>query len=346
MRSRHFLFFAVIGAIAQAGCFLVAGDDSVKGSNDDAGATDSGTDRWLVVDAGADADRPAVPGVVLFAGDGPEFFQDTWQFDGTTWNEDTPATTSPPVRYGHRLAALNGKVILFGGQGLDGFLDDTWSWDGKTWTQLDAPGPRARANMGMTTYQGKILMYGGDGDTSDVGTETWQFDGTSWTQLAMSGPNPGNCIGPAMTALGDKVVLYGGVGAANHTWTWNGTAWNDEGISPIGDRCFMQMAALGDKAYLFGGEQDANDIHDDTWMWNGSTWTQLQISGPPARFQYGMTTYSGKIFLFGGDAPVGADNPFLGDTWSFDGSTWTSVGNAGSGPAGRYPYTLASLLLP
>ncbi|MGH7281831.1 MAG: Kelch repeat-containing protein, partial [Polyangiaceae bacterium] len=212
MRSRPFLFSAFLAAvaIAQPACFLVSNDDDVASSNDsdagDAGSQDAAIDRSVFVDA----DKPALPGVVLFAGDGPQFFQDTWQFDGALWNEDTPATTSPPVRYGHRLAALNGKVILFGGQGLSGYLDDTWSWDGKAWTQLNAPGPHARANQGMTTYNGKILMYGGDGDTADVGTETWEFDGTSWTQLDLTGANPGNCIGPAMTTLGDSLVLYGG----------------------------------------------------------------------------------------------------------------------------------------
>ena len=56
--------------------------------------------------------------VVLFGGDGSSGdLGDTWTWNGTTWTEQTPAT-SPPARESATMAydAATGTVVLFGGQ--------------------------------------------------------------------------------------------------------------------------------------------------------------------------------------------------------------------------------------
>ena len=57
--------------------------------------------------------------VVLFGGYGDSGgLADTWEWDGSTWVERTPAT-SPPARSGHAMAydSQRGRVVLFGGYG-------------------------------------------------------------------------------------------------------------------------------------------------------------------------------------------------------------------------------------
>ena len=61
---------------------------------------------------------------------------DTWEWDGTTWNERTPST-APPARIGAAMAYDAARVVavLFGGIAATGPLGDTWEWDGTNWTQ-------------------------------------------------------------------------------------------------------------------------------------------------------------------------------------------------------------------
>ena len=60
---------------------------------------------------------PATGTVVLFGGTGHgALLGDTWTWNGTTWTQQTPAT-SPPARESASMAydAATGTVVLFGG---------------------------------------------------------------------------------------------------------------------------------------------------------------------------------------------------------------------------------------
>lgn len=57
---------------------------------------------------------------------------DTWLFDGATWTKAVVAQ-APPARSNHAMAAINGKVVLFGGQ-TPSTVGDTWVFDGTGWT--------------------------------------------------------------------------------------------------------------------------------------------------------------------------------------------------------------------
>src|ERR1019366_5227168 len=100
-----------------------------------------GTDASDAASSSADAadanPTPLTSAVLLFAGDGPQFFGDTWEWDGKRWLAWN--VTAPSARYDHATAALNGKIVLFGGMGVAGYLGDTWEWDGSTWTERKVP---------------------------------------------------------------------------------------------------------------------------------------------------------------------------------------------------------------
>src|SRR5215471_18575551 len=80
---------------------------------------------------------PAHRVVVLFGGGvtGSDAFNDTWIWDGTTWQDRSP-TVSPFPRRAPRLAydSARGSVFLFGGNGAT-TPPDQWTWDGTLWTQ-------------------------------------------------------------------------------------------------------------------------------------------------------------------------------------------------------------------
>jgi len=126
---------------------------------------------------------------------------DTWTFDGTSWTQ--AATVGPTGDPGglsdsrgfQAMAALGSKVFLFGGeQDANHILNDTWAWDGTSWKQVTtANPPPARFHAGMTTYQDKIVMFGGASAVPNgpgFYDDTWTFDGTTWTEVATSGPSP------------------------------------------------------------------------------------------------------------------------------------------------------------
>jgi N-acetylneuraminic acid mutarotase len=293
---------------------------------------------------------------VLFGGDGPTFFTDTWEWDGTRWLERNVA--GPPPRYDHAMAGLGGKVILFGGQGESGTLGDTWQWDGTSWTQLNVPGPTPRFGHQMTTLGNKIVLFGGTTATTGDVCDTWEFDGTSWTATGASLTTGLHCVGHSIAALNGLVYLFGGIGAESDTWAYDGTSWKQvASTGPVG-RAWAAMATTQwccteqpppPSVILFGGQVNANDILSDTWQWDGTKWTQLVASGlanqPPPRWDPGIAMFQGPpgqggLVLFGGAQAV-PPGGWLGDTWVLQtpGGLWTQA-NVPSPPA-RQVYTMA-----
>src|SRR4029079_10146722 len=122
--------------------------------------------RWGAVAA-------AVSGrVVLFGGEdsGGAYANDAWDWNGSIWTQEHPAT-SPPPRVAPSLAAVDGKLVLFGGAMIDHSmgptaLGDTWAWSGGNWTvQRPARSPLHRSAAAMAALGGRVMMFGGDDGT-------------------------------------------------------------------------------------------------------------------------------------------------------------------------------------
>jgi hypothetical protein len=73
----------------------------------------------------------ATGNIVLFGGANPrgDPLGGTWVWDGSTWTEQSPAT-SPPARIDAAMAydGATGNVVLFGGQFISQLFNDTWTW--------------------------------------------------------------------------------------------------------------------------------------------------------------------------------------------------------------------------
>jgi hypothetical protein len=237
--------------------------------------------------------------VVLFGGYANlTVLGDTWEWDGSAWSQ--VATSGPPARAYATMAEHDGKVVLFGGEGLSGqLLSDTWEWDGTAWTQMNVAGPPARYVAAMASFLGKAILMGGQGDVHQVYGDTWQWDGATWTALQPNGPPE---YQHGMARVGCDLVVSGFSPSLifdntyrNNTQIWNGTTWSPlpAELAPS-ERQWPAMAPTLAGALLFGGYDNTSPtgaVDGDTWLWDGTTWAQVAQSGPPGRMLAGMASY-------------------------------------------------------
>lgn len=130
--------------------------------------------------------------VVLFGGisrANGSVLNDTWEWDGSSWNDVTPPTgMSPGARKSGRVAydSTRKRVLLFGGFVGNSIvsltlLSDLWAWDGSTWVEITpAISPPGRSSMGLAydEQRDELLMFGGAGTAlsrASVFSDTWTF---------------------------------------------------------------------------------------------------------------------------------------------------------------------------
>jgi hypothetical protein len=271
--------------------------------------------------------------VVVFGGfDGPANGEDweradTWEFDGSTWTEVTPAST-PPARTGGAAAfdAARGVVVLFGGiRNLPPpRLADTWEYDGTTWNEVTpatSPTPRVGHCMTYDEARHRVVLFSGDSGPAD----TWEYDGTTWTETTPSTSPPARGMyALAYDAKHERVILFGGGDGSrslNDTWAYDGSAWEELTLAASPPARFghaLVYDAARERIVLFGG-YDGSRYLNDTWELDGSTWTEITgVTSPSARSHHGMVYDATleRVVLFGGDEDVGTLQ-IQNDTWVY-----------------------------
>jgi hypothetical protein len=276
--------------------------------------------------------------VVLFGGHVTSGFSvvrydDTWEWDGSTWQARTPANRPGPLS-GHRLAfdVGRGVAVMFGANQVQGA--ETWEYDGVTWVQRVGAMPPARAFPGLAhdSARGRTVLWGGtSGPALD---DVWEWDGASWLPRAQV-RLPSYRVAPATaySASRDRLVLFGGYDGGTssaETWEWDGSTWARmaPSTSPPG-RYQHSMWADGVDVFAFGGGLPGAPNGNDTWRYDGATWTPMaSVVRPPVRHAAAVAfdPTSGGALLFGGTQP-GALLTHFGDTWrwSAGGSGWSLV---------------------
>jgi Dockerin type I domain len=123
--------------------------------------------------------------LILFGGEGngpngPQYFNDTWAWDGSKW-EHLQLSTSPPPLHAASMSfdPLIGGLVLSAGQGAGpgtfGTYSDSWLWDGTTWTLLQpttVPPPRYFASLAYDPTAASLVLFGGGGDDGYL-DDTW-----------------------------------------------------------------------------------------------------------------------------------------------------------------------------
>ncbi|MFZ3262496.1 MAG: choice-of-anchor D domain-containing protein [Terriglobales bacterium] len=167
---------------------------------------------------------------VLFGGyAGGTTFRDTWIWNGSTWNQQSPGNP-PPARYLHSMVfdSTHNQVLMFGGiSGSGDYMYDTWTWDGMNWTQLSPanhPSPRCAFAMVYDTVHGRVVLSDGL-NSSGALNDTWAWDGVNWTELTPA-TSPTSRYGAAAAFVNSPVaqfLLFGGNNGTanlNDTWVW------------------------------------------------------------------------------------------------------------------------------
>jgi hypothetical protein len=273
--------------------------------------------------------------VLLYGGDGAD---DTWEWDGNTWIQRSPATR-PGNRFEHAMAfdSARGRVVLFGGLGPG--PAETWEWDGNNWAVRAYSGPARKDHaMAYDSVRGRVVLFGGNHGYpyTELLADTWEWDGNSWVERTPA-TSPPPLSGPCMVfdSARGRMVL-----PVDVVWEWDGNAWTHRPFTtpPARREHALAYDAARGRVVLFGGS--GLKAFADTWEWDGNSWTQrFPPTSPPARVAHAMVYDSirKRIVLFGGaDTPRHLENgteTTFADTWEWDGSTWILRTPATSPPA-------------
>jgi hypothetical protein len=272
--------------------------------------------------------------VVLFGGwsDQGKLLDDTWEYDGTTWQKIYP-TISPSARADHSIVYDDSResILLFGGTTTgEGFTNHIWEYDGKEWLLLGMQPHLSARHSSAIAYmpnEHSVILFGGYGPGGQL-WDTWQLSDNSWKELEIEPPTSGVASTlPQMVynSANNSIIFHSFVG---HTFSFDGQSWSEsEEItsqdSSVGVIWGFRLAydSRRNVIVLFGGEQ--TDNRNDTWEHDGGKWYQPSVaSQPPSRLYHAMVydEARGVVVLFGGFA---ADETYLNDTWEYDGVTWT-----------------------
>jgi len=116
---------------------------------------------------------------VLFGGvDGSTQLDDTWEFDGQTWQLVGRGELPPRIWPAMAYDSARGVVVMHGGRNQAKVLDDLWEWDGNQWTRLPitgGPSPRFGHAMVFDSVRDVLVLYGGrDANNIDL-DDTWEL---------------------------------------------------------------------------------------------------------------------------------------------------------------------------
>ncbi len=285
--------------------------------------------------------------LVLFGGQGNQFFGDTWSWNGASWSQvDAGDAVNPPPRQAAAMATACGYAVLVGGTGPlpnDGgspIKGDAWLWNGSLW-QPAAPPPTARSAGAAATLGFTLYLFGGEGpggiDPTESGLLTW--DGIAWSTPPQSSPlGPAPRVFPVVVSVEGGLLVFGGQDAYGDafpdTWLLNATSWQelDDGGADSGPALGAAGATSvgGSSVVMFGGLDENYDTLGDTWLWNGGAWSKVPADGgPPPRAYPAMGTLNGQVVMFGGQDE---NSHPLGDTWLWDGGSWVRGPDAGPLP--------------
>ncbi len=160
--------------------------------------------------------------VVLYGGyAGPDAMEDTWTWDGTSWQRvGTAAAPHPSPRTGHGMAfdAKRGRLVLHGRSGpfIVGNVGqpnraptDTWEWDGSAWTKAPRSGEGSVTSDGPYTLpmaydatRGVVLRVDVVGARYGQTFTLLEWTGSAWTSTS------GSAKGPAVDVA--SAPSYGG----------------------------------------------------------------------------------------------------------------------------------------
>jgi len=229
---------------------------------------------------------------------------DTWEYDGTTWLQRTPAT-SPANRLSMSMVydSARARTVLFGGYEYPStYRNDTWEWNGTNWTQIqtaNAPSPRLGFMLAYDESRGMAVGFGG-GNASQLLGDTWTYDGTNWTQkFPTTSPSARWSSSFAYDGSCGNATLFGGADVLfaliyNDIWQWDGANWIQIPSAGISNRQGLDMIYDPSSRRLvgFGGARPNVPHSQETWQLNGGCDRTMSVIDPPLLGRNAVFNYS------------------------------------------------------
>lgn len=120
---------------------------------------------------------PKGGGVLLFAGNNSIYYDDTWRWDGSAWQQLQPAMT-PFLRSEHSMATDSdrARIVVVGTNNAYSPDPYAWEWDGHTWLQRSMPSPSRRWLAGLVYDRARrqLTLFGGNAGTNHL-NDTWIY---------------------------------------------------------------------------------------------------------------------------------------------------------------------------
>lgn len=236
--------------------------------------------------------------------------QDTWEWDGTNWQQVVPPFQLNFARNVRLVySPQRAQVLAVTGE-------DTWNgppmkiygWTGSNWVLVDGNGPVSRAGFFEVTWdsqRGVLVMFG-----APFTAETWEWDGLGWQQRGTGGPAIRSGHRLVYDEARQRVVLFGGTASSNQqladTWEWNGSYWFEHfGITQPPTSMFTAMAydRARQRVVLHGGYQNSNDT-GGVYEFDGTAWMTRTTSGGPYSMWNASMAYlptEDHMLVFGGN---------------------------------------------
>ena len=149
------------------------------------------------------------------------------------WTLLTPSGVPPSPRFGHGAIydAIGDRLLIFGG-GNGASTNDVWQLSlagSATWSQVvstgAAPAPRFGMAAALDAQRYRLVIWGGDttatySSSSGALADGWSLNLTGapvWVPLApgSTAPTARGWTAAMYDPLGDRLVLFGGLGAGN-----------------------------------------------------------------------------------------------------------------------------------
>lgn len=169
--------------------------------------------------------------VYVFGGKGPgsSVHNDLHRLDVERWTWSlVPSTTAPPLgRFGHSMAAVGDKLVMFGGWDGSTMFNDLWVFDtaAASWVKpaVDGPPPSPRHghSLLLAPAANRLVVWGGWAE-SPRGLPDYRSDGRAlnpdtmtWERLRVTGERPTGRYWHSAGMVADRyMVVCGGWGAS------------------------------------------------------------------------------------------------------------------------------------
>jgi hypothetical protein len=273
---------------------------------------------------------------------------DTWEWDGTQWEN---RTVTPPFTGASTAIDLpaHAYVLVLASNGLARYEAGQLGVKLRT-----AAHPPIRADHAAAIdFEGReILLFGGQ-DLNVVGTlpDTWIWRG-GWKELPIAGgPEARFDAAMAFDPIHRHYVMFGGTSPSkpdlDETWVFEAGAWRQvttQNTPQERREASMVFDETSAQVLLFGGLRGNSVALADLWRWTGTEWALVTNEGPDGPSKRGGAAMAydpirRHVVLFGGHIDAAQQGVNLDDTWTWDGTAWTE--HFGPGPSGRHHSAMA-----